>query len=221
MRENYYVILGVSSDASMEEIKLAFRRRAMELHPDRSGLGGEPFRQVQEAYSVLSDPEERQRYDQEAREGRWRRTGGEPLVPGSSEIGHWTREVSLTESFEQYRPSFEELFERLWSNFRSACQPKAERMESLTVEIPLTRRQARLGGHVRIEVPVSIRCPACAGRGHLGGFECWRCSGLGALDVCAPVQVAYPASTFDSVVRLPLESLGIRNFFLTVYFRIR
>ena len=227
MQENYYVILGVSADASAEEIKSAFRRRAMELHPDRSGMGSEPFRQAHEAYSVLSDPVERQRYDQQTRVGRRRHFGAEPLVPEPSEAASssagepWIHEVSLPESFEQYRPSFEGLFERLWSNFKSTTRPKAERLESLTVEVPLTRWQARQGGHVRIQVPVSIRCSVCAGRGHLAGFECWRCAGLGTLGTAAPIDVAYPASTFDSVVRVPLTSLGIQNFFLTVHFRVR
>jgi molecular chaperone DnaJ len=61
MKTNYYLILDVRTDASAEEIKSAFRRLAMELHPDRSGLESEPFRRVQQAYNVLSDPVERRR----------------------------------------------------------------------------------------------------------------------------------------------------------------
>src|SRR4030095_7256547 len=68
MQKNYYVILGVSSDATLEEIKSAFRQRAMELHPDRSGKESAPFLEVQEAYNVLSDATQRRRYDRLARE---------------------------------------------------------------------------------------------------------------------------------------------------------
>src|SRR5512134_3067787 len=63
MQKNYYLILGITSDASLDEVKAAFRRRAMELHPDTSGLESGPFLEVQEAYGVLSDPERRRRYD--------------------------------------------------------------------------------------------------------------------------------------------------------------
>jgi curved DNA-binding protein CbpA len=68
MEKNYYVILGVSSNATVEEVKAAFRRRVMELHPDRSGKESGPFLEVQEAYGVLSDDTQRRRYDRLARE---------------------------------------------------------------------------------------------------------------------------------------------------------
>ena len=167
MEKNYYVILGVSSNATVEEIKSAFRRRAMELHPDRSGKESDSFLVVQEAYGVLSDDTRRRRYDRLARErnsARLRRTRAEPLVPeepegepvdpsrGSSGI----YDVSLVESFEHYRPSFDELFERLWSNFEPISRPKAERIQSLTIEITLTPQETLRGGQVRIWVPARI-----------------------------------------------------------------
>src|SRR5512135_783069 len=84
MPKNYYLILGVTSDASAEDIKAAFRQRAMELHPDRSGLASRPFQDAQEAYSVLGDPERRRRYDQQhqagSAPGRRRGPAPEPLV---------------------------------------------------------------------------------------------------------------------------------------------
>jgi molecular chaperone DnaJ len=174
MEKNYYVILGVSSNATVEEVKAAFRRRALELHPDRSGKESGPFLEVQEAYGVLSDDTQRRRYDRLARErnsARLRRTRAEPLVPeepegepldpsrGSSGI----YDVSLVESFEHYRPSFDELFERLWSNFEPISRPKAERIQSLTIEITLTPQETLRGGQVRIWVPARITCPVCRG----------------------------------------------------------
>ena len=55
MRKDYYVIFGIASDATLEEVKSAFRRRAMELHPDTSGLASRPFLEAQEAYGVVSE----------------------------------------------------------------------------------------------------------------------------------------------------------------------
>jgi molecular chaperone DnaJ len=226
MKRNYYLVLGVSSNASSEEIKSAFRRLAMELHPDRSGMESEPFRSVQEAYTILSDPDERRRYDQQIGGVKQQRPTAEPLVPGQSAAASGRgaepfREVSLFGSFEEYHPSFEELFERLWRNFAPASPPKSERAESLKVEIPLSRSQAQRGGSVRILVPVVARCSACGGHGHVGGWECWRCGGQGSLQTASPLTVEFPASNLDSLVCVPLTSLGVENFYLMVHFRVR
>ena len=124
MPKNYYVILGVSSDADIEEIKAAFRRRALELHPDTSGLESGPFLEVQEAYGVLADPERRRSYDQQSGPRPFPlstpRPKGEPLRPVEALGGF--REVSLAESFASYNPSFDQLFDRWWSNFQSVSQ---------------------------------------------------------------------------------------------------
>jgi len=141
MAKNYYLILGIAEDASREDIRAAFRRRALELHPDRSGMERGPFQEVQEAYNVLSDPERRGRYDQErpqptAKRPRWgpkpepvvpERQRAEPFRPVEPVRGF--REVSLAESFETYRPSFDELFALFWSNFEEVT--KSEQLENL------------------------------------------------------------------------------------------
>src|ERR1039457_5717534 len=62
-KRDYYEVLGISKDASADEIKTSFRRAAIEHHPDRGGDEAK-FRELNEAYEVLKDPEKRQRYDQ-------------------------------------------------------------------------------------------------------------------------------------------------------------
>ena len=61
MARNYYAILGIDPDASPDQIRSAYRRKAKELHPDHYEGSSEPFRDVQEAYEALSDPARRQR----------------------------------------------------------------------------------------------------------------------------------------------------------------
>jgi len=61
---DYYKTLGIAKTASAEEIKKAYRKLALEHHPDRGGTDDAKFKEINEAYQVLSDPEKRQRYDQ-------------------------------------------------------------------------------------------------------------------------------------------------------------
>lgn len=63
-KRDYYEVLGVGKDASADEIKKAFRRKAIELHPDKEGGDEAKFKEVNEAYEVLKDPSKKQRYDQ-------------------------------------------------------------------------------------------------------------------------------------------------------------
>ena len=68
MKKDYYFSLRLTSEATAEEIRSAYRRLAIELHPDLSGFGSDPFLELQEAYSVLSDPVRRAVYDRVAEE---------------------------------------------------------------------------------------------------------------------------------------------------------
>jgi molecular chaperone DnaJ len=233
MAKNYYLILGITANASREDVKAAFRRRALELHPDRSGLESGPFLELQEAYSVLGNPDRRRRYDREyqplaPRRSRsapapepmvTQRPKGEPFRP--KESARPFREVSLAASFETYRPSFEELFDRLWSNFEDVNRPKSEQLESLTVEVLLSQDEAAYGGQVRVWIPARATCRACGGLGSVGLYECWRCEGQGALTTDLPLDLPYPSGLRDGyAVRIPLTRYGIENLYLTVLFRV-
>ena len=122
MSKNYYLILGITSDASSEDIKTAFRRRAMELHPDTSGLESGPFLELREAYDVLGNPESRRRYDRQsspvAVNRRRSRPVAEPLVPQKpraeplrqQDANRRFRRIPREEIFQQPIPPFEELF---------------------------------------------------------------------------------------------------------------
>lgn len=234
MAKNYYLILGISEEATLGDIKSAYRRLAKEFHPDLSGRDSSHFTDIQEAYSVLSDNERRRCYDRSLERLRDYRpphySGPEPLSPnkrGPEPIKPFDEsptdlgKISLLRSFDTFAPSFDEIFDRLWSNFTHLAPPKAERNESLNVEIPLSPQQARQGGQVRIMIPVQAVCPVCNGRGGIGYYECGRCAGEGAISGEYPVHINFPAGIPDDYqVSVPLNSFGIRNTHLVVHFRL-
>lgn len=233
MAKNYYLVLGVTPSATEEEIRSAYRQQVKELHPDRYGGDSRPFLEVQEAYAILSDLVRRRSYNRDTlgvriqeffghpgpEPLRFRRPPAEPLR--SSERPVDLGEVALTRSFHTYSPSFEEVFNRLSSNFSRLAHPKSERIESLTLEIPISAEHAARGGHARVMIPARAECPTCRGMGRVGPYECGRCAGEGGIAGEYPLCLAFPPGlATDYAVRIPLDRYGIRNYYVTVVFRI-
>jgi DnaJ-class molecular chaperone len=232
----YYVVLGVPPDESAEGIRAAFRDRAKQLHPDRSGSESEDaFRELQQAYQVLSDPSRRRRYDAELHRaerpperGRDRdsRRSPEPLVnapyvePLIPEDGS-DDPVSLFRDFQTIRPSDEALRDRLRRNFTGRDVPKAEHAEALTVELELNAEQALRGGTVPLAIPVARECPACDGARSAGVFPCVHCGQSGWIEDEQTVRVRIPPGVRSgSVTELPLDGLGIENLYLRLLVRV-
>lgn len=235
MAKDYYFILGITPNASQEEVKSAYRRHAKELHPDRYGRDARPFQEVQEAYSTLGDPERRVDYDRhhvpvESSGGIWVGPGPEPLCPYEHQkpeplIPHSSvadfGEISLTESFQTLSPSSGEIFDWLWSNFGERPLAKAGRIEGLTLTIPITPEEARRGGRARIKIPARVVCPVCQGRGGLDFYECWRCRGAGRIEGEFPAEIQFPPGIKNGyTAQIPLDQYGIGNLHLIVAFRL-
>lgn len=232
MAKDYYIILGIGPDASLEQVKTAYRRKAKRCHPDHSGEGSEPFLALQEAYEVLGDPDRRQAYDDEiAQEARVQRSSRgvrpeplrrrrcpvEPLVPTR-------RRTSPQDAFwESSFPSLiAELLHRPWTDMDAPIRPRARRgVEEIQVEVPLTHEQALQGGCVRVRIPVQLRCPTCHGWGGEGFFECLQCFGTGMVAGEHQVEVAFPAGVVDrSIGRVSLSLPGPREASLALHFRV-
>ncbi len=228
MAKNYYAILGLPWNASASEIRDAYRRLAKEFHPDRYAGHRQRFLDVQEAYSVLSVPARRRTYDEQivrkpARSYRGYEPYGaglqpEPIISEDSpaDLG----DISLTRSFQTFTPSYDDIFDRLWSNFSNLSRPKSEAVRSLTVEVPITPEQARRGGQARVLVPAQARCPSCGGYGGVGLYECAQCAGEGVIVGDIPVSISFPPGLQgDHTVLVALDRFGIRNLYLAVNFR--
>jgi len=222
MKRDLYSLLGLESDASMDWIESAYREFVSELYPDRLERDRELFLRIQKAYSTLAHAGRRKAHDEALHGGEkplnvTRKKSVERLAPEKTvDLG----EVSLTQSFQTIQPSFEELFDRLWSNFTLLTRPKAETIQSLNVEIVLSPEEVLRGGQVRVFIPSQFQCPVCDGRGGVGPFECWRCDGRGIVVGEYPLFVSFPAGIPGNVVEIPLDRFGIQNFYLRVYFRV-
>jgi molecular chaperone DnaJ len=226
VKRDYYIILGVSCSESFAGIHEAFRKLAKKYHPDLGGPEAtETFQEIAQAYEILSDPEQRRTYDQTLRRGdsllrsepleQTRRQGSyqpEPLVP---------KPISILRDFQTIRPSFDALFDRILRNFSGIGVTKAERIEDLNIEVILTPMEAAKGGVTPIEVPVFRTCWSCHGTGREWLFSCLACAGYGMIEEHETVSVRIPPMVRDrSVIELPIEGLGIHNFYLRLHIRI-
>jgi molecular chaperone DnaJ len=234
MTKNYYTILGILPTASPEDIRGAYRKRAKELHPDHYGQNSNPFLEVQEAYGILSDPEDRRKYDlrmnfphpprpepassniESLRSSRHRL---EPLRANEDPYDFGI--LDLRNSFRHHRPSIEEIFDRFRRNFSPQEFYKGERLQDLCLEIKLTPDEAQRGGRFQIYVPTLRSCPTCRGRGFMPPCRCFRCMGGGSISEDVPVTVEYAPGISDGFQQaVSLQGLGIRDIYITLIFRI-
>lgn len=164
MAKDYYELLGVSKDASKSEIKRAFRQKAREWHPDVSEHDDaeQVFKQINEAYEVLSDDEKRARYDRFGAEG----VNGMP--GGFSGAG-----------------GFEDIFEEFFNNFggvRSATRRGPRPGADRRVDVTISFEEAIFGVEKEIEYDKLEFCETCGGTGAAEGAQpttCPMCNGAG------------------------------------------
>ncbi len=176
--KNYYVVLGVSRNESPTGICTAYHELARRMHSGITGSAGTSrFQEINEAYEVLSDPARRGAHDRESLELA---LGTE--VPVRRQSPKWPiapEPISLFSQPQQTRPSFDAFRERYLRNFTGWSVPKAERVESLTLDVVLSPVEAFYGCTIPVGVPVFGECPQCGGTGHLFPFRCLECAGSG------------------------------------------
>ncbi len=167
---DFYEILGVPRNASTEDIKTAFRKLARQYHPDvsKEANAEERFKEINEAYGVLSDPEKRRRYDQFGRQGLGDMGG----------VG-----------MHDYTMDFTDLVEELFGNFGfgfggsgGSRSRRPRRGHDLQVQVVLKFEEAVFGVEKTIEVTRNEGCNTCHGSGAEPGTtpqNCQNCNGRG------------------------------------------
>jgi hypothetical protein len=224
MAKSYYAILGISSMATSDEIKAAYRRLAKAYHPDCYQSGSHAFRQIQEAYQVLGDAERRRQYERQIHKAPVPKDSTsypdpEPFIPEPR--SRQPEEIAPMRAFQPFAPLPEPLFDRIRSSFSSLLSPRFGRKRTFTMEVPITRAQARRGGTINIFVPAEARCLLCHGYGRIGVYACSRCVGEGSISRDIPIAISLPPGIPDNdEVMIPLDRYGIRNHQVSILFRV-
>jgi DnaJ-class molecular chaperone len=229
MARNYYIVLGIKADASQEQIKEAYRRKAKELHPDHYGSDCKPFIEVQEAYEVLSDPDRREAYDRNiagrhrppvtapgVRPQPSRRSGRSPFSRASDPF------QSFFDAYVGSNPtSFEDLFESMLMGYVQRRRPEVRSAEDIGLEIRVSAEEARRGGQIRVVIPGQANCPACGGWGNVGYYSCDSCAGSGQIVEEVPILISFPHGVaHGDTARLPLDRVGLPGAHLVVRFTV-
>src|SRR6516164_9231040 len=155
MARDYYEALGVARSADTAEIKSAFRKLAMEHHPDRNGgceQAAGRFKELNEAYSILSDPDKRAAYDRFGHAGLNGMGGfGAGAGPGFSNVNDIFSEV------------FGDVFGEMFNQGRRSSGPV--RGQDLRHDLEISLEQAYSGAEVEIVTPTTVTCDTCDGTG--------------------------------------------------------
>ncbi len=177
---DYYEVLGLQRGASEDEIKKAYRRLAMKYHPDRNNgnkEAEEKFKQVGEAYAILSDPQKKAAYD------RYGKAGVDPSA-GAGGFGGFGGFGEGMGGFENFSDIFGEIFGAAGRGGRRG--PQVFRGADVSYSLEITLEQAVNGAKTDIRVPVWDECHTCHGTGckpGTGRKTCPHCRGTGTINM--------------------------------------
>ena len=162
MAKDYYAILGVSKGASQDEIKKAYRKLAVQYHPDKNPgnkQAEEKFKEINEAYDVLKDDQKRAAYD---------RYGSDAFQGGG--FGAGQSGFSGGFDFASGFSGFSDIFEDIVGGFTGARQarPQAQPGSDIRYDVSISLEEAFKGKKTNVRFTTFVRCDACGGNGSPG-----------------------------------------------------
>jgi molecular chaperone DnaJ len=175
-KRDYYEVLGVGKDASADELKKAFRRAAIQHHPDKEGGDETKFKEVNEAYEVLKDPSKRQRYDQFGHAGVGGAAGGDPFA-GGNPFGGGGQNVH----FDFGDLGLGDIFENFFGGGGGRGRQQ-RRGRDVETRIEISFEDAIFGTEVSVHITIDAECSHCKGTTVEPGYElktCPTCKGAG------------------------------------------
>lgn len=175
--KDYYELLGVTKNATVEEIRRAYRKKARELHPDYAGPDTEEeFKQVSMAYEVLSDPKKRERYDLGGGPGMGNGSTGSPFGAGFQSSG-----------FSGGGFGFQDIFESMFGGmggFDSPSPTRGRAGKDILVAVEVSLHDVVFGATKEVVVDSAMACATCGGNGAAPGtapITCVECRGTGSV----------------------------------------
>lgn len=174
-KRDYYDVLGVGKSASADEIKKAFRRKAVELHPDKQGGDEEKFKELNEAYEVLKDPSKRQRYDQFGHAGVGGSAAGNPFE-GFGGFG------GQNVNFDFGDLGLGDIFGSFFGGGASGGRQRQARGNDVETRVEISFEDAVFGTEVSLKLHLEDTCSHCKGTTAEPGYElktCGTCGGSG------------------------------------------
>ena len=188
MKKDYYQILGVNKDASPEQLKEAYRKLAHKHHPDKSGGDEKKFKEVNEAYQILSDKEKRAQYDQfgdsfsnMGQGGNYGYSQGNPFA--GFDFGGFSQGGNMGGDFGDIGDIFETFFGSGSGRGRSSAGRKRKGSDLETAQ-EITLEEAFGGAKKEITYSAFIKCKTCSGLGYIekeGTEKCSNCDGKGEI----------------------------------------
>ncbi len=190
---DFYTILGIPRNASQDEVKKAYRKLAHQHHPDKQGGNEAKFKEINEAYQVLSDPRKRSQYDQfgSAFESQGPFGGAQGPFGGfgrgfdgfdcSRDFGEFSRRFDVEDLFDLFGGAFGDSFGR--RRERKQTGRESARGEDIRISLKVDLRDVARGAVKQIELSKNIACDECGGSGAnppSGGLmDCSVCQGEG------------------------------------------
>jgi DnaJ-class molecular chaperone len=213
LKRNPYKVLGVNQKADPQKIKRAYRRAAKRYHPDVSPRDEEKFREVQEAYEILSDPERKALYDREIS----MKPAPRPKAYSYS-YPLWTRASSLFNEIDRFFSTSE----KFWMDSRPEFFGEWEEdSRDLSLEITLTPAEAKEGCEIPLKMPLWVDCRRCRGTGYVRGLICGRCRGRGKERIQKEIRITIQSGMKNGIrIRIPLRDPDLRSVSLIATLRV-